>query len=235
MAAPSDGKIRAQQLRIPMNLTLRKYMVSDTRLRHAHFLTQVGHETGWWQYRRELGTPDYWRTMYEVVTPAEAGADYDRAVQRGRTLPTGVSPEKIARSAYVSLRPAQIAAKAAGMNNGVANSSRGGSVGDGERFRGRGFLQITGRKNYKNYSQFRGQDFTSSDQRADLLASNNENACDASGFYWAREKIGYFADLGAADNQVTQVGSSVNRGSPNKIPDHDAERKYFQNSMAKAK
>lgn len=208
-----------------MKFALSKYGVPDVRLRLAHFLAQVGHETGWWQYRREFGTPDYWRTMYEIITPTEAGADYDRAVQRGRNLPSGISPAKITRSAYISSRPAQIAAKAAGMDNGAANFPRGGLAGDGERFRGRGFLQITGRRNYKNYSVFRGQDFTSSDQRADLLASSNDNACDASGFYWAREKIGALADAGATDAQVTRVGGAINRGSASKIPDHDVERR----------
>ncbi|MDQ0071234.1 hydroxyethylthiazole kinase [Variovorax boronicumulans] len=230
-AAPADGRTRAEGLRIPMNLVLRKYSISDSRLRQAHFLAQVGHETGWWQYRRELGDPSYWRTMYEIITSAEAGSDYDRAVQRARNLPSGVSPSKITRAAYMSTRPTQILTKAAGMDNGAANSANGGLAGDGERFRGRGFLQITGRRNYKSYGNYRGQDFTSSNTNADLLASNDANACDASGFYWAREKISREADAGTTPSQITRVGGAINRGSALKIPIHDMQRRNAFNSI----
>lgn len=43
-------------------------------------------------------------------------------------------------------RPSQVLTKAAGMGNGAANATNGGMSGDGDRFHGRGFLQITGRK-----------------------------------------------------------------------------------------
>jgi predicted chitinase len=230
-AAPVEGRTRAEGLRIPMNRVLRKYSISDSRLRQAHFLAQVGHETGWWLYRRELGEPNYWRTMYEIITPAEAGSDYDRAVQRARNLPSGVNPSTITRAAYMSTRPAQILTKAAGMDNGAANSANGGLTGDGERFRGRGFLQITGRRNYKGYGNYRGQDFTSSNTNADLLASNDANACDASGFYWTREKVNREADAGATPSQITRVGGAINRGSASRIPVHDMDRQNVFNSI----
>jgi predicted chitinase len=218
-AAPSAGRARAEALRLPMNAMLRKYSVASSRLRAAHFLAQIGHETGWWQFREELGNERYFQTMYEAITVAEAAADYRSGLaQRLNLVKKGESEQ-----AYAARRPSVVAIKAQGMNNGLAGSTAGGTAGDGSRFRGRGFLQITGRRNYTSYGVFRGLDFTS-DPKPSLLSSNDFNACDASGFYWVRERMSSAADAGAAPIDVTRVGGIVNRGSANKIPLHDNER-----------
>ncbi|MCG8906716.1 M23 family metallopeptidase [Pseudomonas sp. DP-17] len=160
--APTIGIQRAEELRPQMNLMLSKYLINTSKTRISHFLSQVGVETGWWQYREEIGNERYFRTMYEVITPTEAGEDYDRALTLQRNLPSGRRPIELANPGpnpqptinkpnYINSRPGQISQKAAGMDNGVANSTHGGRVGDGARFHGRGFLQITGRRNYRGY------------------------------------------------------------------------------------
>jgi predicted chitinase len=232
--APATGKQRANALRIQMNRMLSKYSASGSYLRVAHFLAQVGVETGWWQYREELGNERYFRTMYEAITPEEAGQDYDTAVSRERNLPSGRRPTElpnpgpnpkptINRPNYVATRPGQIAQKAAGMDNGAANAANGGMTGDGNRFHGRGFLQITGRRNYKSYQDYRGSNFTTGPNSA-LLATDDYNACDASGFYWSREKVNRYADQGDQPEAITRVGSMINRGNPSGIPFHNADR-----------
>lgn len=233
--APELGRQRAEELRVPMNKMLSKYMINTSTIRTSHFLAQVGIETGWWEYRQEIGGPRYFRTMYEVITPTEAGEDYDTAIVRERNLPTGRRPIElpnpgpnprptITRENYMASRPNQIAAKAAGMDNGVANALAGGMVGDGDRFHGRGFLQITGRRNYKNYEQYRARNFTL-DPNPNLLATDDYNACDASGFYWARERINRRADEGSTQTTSRVVGAIINRGNPNGIPSHNNERR----------
>ncbi|MDH1013064.1 hypothetical protein N5J43_29805 [Pseudomonas nicosulfuronedens] len=226
--APAIGIQRAEELRPQMNLMLSKYLINTSKTRISHFLSQVGIETGWWQYREEIGNERYFRTMYEVITPTEAGEDYDRALTLQRNLPSGRRPIELANPSpnpqptinkpnYINSRPGQISQKAAGMDNGIANSTQGGRVGDGARFHGRGFLQITGRRNYRGYQIYRGKDFTS-DPNPNLLATNDYNACDASGFYWGREKINRSADIGATPDVSRKVGSIVNLGHPNGTP-----------------
>ncbi|UCR83642.1 M23 family metallopeptidase [Pseudomonas chlororaphis] len=232
--APATGRQRAAGLRMQTNKMLAKYLISSSKLRVTHFFAQVGVETGWWQYREEIGNERYFRTMYEVITPVEAGEDYDRAVSLQRNLPSGRRPVElpnpgprpkptINRPNYVAARPSQIAAKAAGMDNGIANSSNGGMVGDGNRFHGRGFLQITGRRNYKSYEKYRGKNFTS-DPNPALLSSDDYNACDASGFFWSRERINRRADQGSSAETSRVVGSIINLGNPNGTPNHNTER-----------
>jgi len=239
--APAIGKERASALRVQTNKMLSKYQISNSKLRISHFFAQVGIETGWWRTREEDGDEAYFRKNYEILTPAEAGAEYDRAVTLNRNLPSGRRPVElpnpgphpkptINRPDYVATRPGQIATKAAGMDNGAANSSHGGTVGDGNRFHGRGFLQITGRRNYKSYEGYRGKNFTT-DPNPPLLASDDYNACDASGFFWSREKINIRADKDATPETCRIVGSIINRGSPNKIPLHDDERKAALKSI----
>ncbi|MBN3826089.1 hypothetical protein G3O00_21000 [Burkholderia sp. Ac-20384] len=245
-SAPEKGRQRALSLRVTMNYALTKYMINNSVLRKIHFLAQVGIETGWWQYREELGSERYFRTMYEVITPIEAGEDYDRAVLLGRNLPSGRRPIElpnpgpkqkptINRGEYVSTRPSQVLLKASGMDNGIANSSKGGIAGDGARFRGRGFLQVTGRRNYVSYGGYRGRNFLT-DQNSSLLASDDYNSCDASGFYWVREKISLYCDRGNGPEVVTQVGSVVNRGTPNGTPlEKDLRQSSFSNIWKEAR
>jgi hydroxyethylthiazole kinase len=218
-AAPAAGRARALALGVVMNEMMRKYAVSVSRLREAHFMAQVGHETGWWQYREELGNERYFRTMYEIISSQEAAEDYRSGLARR----LGQIRHGETEQAYAARRPGAVAAKAAGMDNGAANASDGGRVGDGPRFRGRGFLQITGRRNYTGYGSYRGRDFTT-DPNPRLLASDDFSSCDASGFYWARERANIEADGGATARNVTRVGGIVNRGSSGSVPLHDDER-----------
>lgn len=179
----------------------------------------MGHETGWWQYREELGNERYFRTMYEIITPQEAAEDYRSGLAQRLNL---VQRDE-AEQAYAARRPGAVATKAVGMDNGAANVSHGGQAGDGSRFRGRGFLQITGRRNYTGYESYRGRNFTT-DPSPRLLATDDFNACDASGFYWVRERTSSEADAGPAARNVTRVGGVVNRGSAARVPLHDRDR-----------
>lgn len=218
-AAPQAGVARAVALCVPLGQAMRKYLLAGRATRVSHCLAQIGHETGWWLYREELGNTRYFRTMYESITPGEAAADYRSGLaQRLRLVRKGET-----EMAYSRRRPGVVAAKAVSLGNGVACARAGGMLDDGSRFRGRGFIQITGRKNYASYSQYRSRDFTT-DPNPSALSADDFNACDVSGFFWVREKVNCEADVGISAAQVSRVGGLVNRGDANRVPLHRQER-----------
>ena len=206
--------------------SMRKYGVDVSKLRTAHFLAQVGHETGWWQFREELGNERYFRTMYEIITPAQAAEDY----VSGLAHRLGLVRMNETQVAYAARRPGAVVDKAASLWNGAASVAQCGLVGAGPRFRGRGFLQITGRRNYTNYGNHRGRNFLT-DPNPRTLATDNHSACDASGFFWAGQRINAVADEAATTAAITRVGGVVNRGSATRVPLHDAERHAAFNAI----
>jgi len=195
-----------------------KYLITS-RLRLAHFLSQVGHETGWWQHREEIGNERYFRTMYEIISSEEATADF----RSGLAHRLGVVRHDDTELSYASRRPAEVLLKAQGMDNGAANSASGGAAGDGAKFKGRGFLQITGRRNYRAYGKYKARDFLS-DSNPTLIALDDSAACDTSGYFWVREVANREADKGAGREQVQRIGGLVNRGAPHKRPKHLEDR-----------
>jgi putative chitinase len=80
--------------------------------------------------------------------------------------------------------------------------------GDGFKFRGRGYIQLTGKNNYTSFSQFVGEDCVVS---ADLVATKYPLASAA--FFFNSNKIWAICDRGADDTTVTNVTKAVNGGT----------------------
>jgi putative chitinase len=80
--------------------------------------------------------------------------------------------------------------------------------GDGFRFRGRGYIQLTGKNNYTSFSTFVGEDCVAN---PDLVATKYPLASAA--FYFNSNKIWAICDKGASDGVVTQVTKAVNGGT----------------------
>jgi predicted chitinase len=72
--------------------------------------------------------------------------------------------------------------------------------GDGERYRGRGLIQITGRYNYTSISRGLGVDFVANPQ---LLATPQYSSLSA-GWFWDREKLNQHADRDDV-NTITRI------------------------------
>lgn len=207
-----------------INVGFRKYGLASARLRQAHFFGQVFVETGALRLNVEGGNDRYFRTMYEVITPAEAGEDYDNrtgiAWRLGMVYHT-VNHQRVSmtRSEYVAARPGAVQRKADELGNTQA--------GDGPRFRGRGLIQLTGRNNYASYGLFRGRDYTN-DPSPQLLAADAPVSTDVSLKYWVSKEwrginISRHADTGADDDATEKVTRAVNGGTTH----IDLRREFF--------
>ena len=75
--------------------------------------------------------------------------------------------------------------------------------GDGMRFKGRGWIQLTGRTNYKAYSDFKGINFVVAPQRV-----ATEFAGDVAGWYWHTRKLNAEAD----EDDLLTITKRINGG-----------------------
>jgi len=80
--------------------------------------------------------------------------------------------------------------------------------GDGVRFKGRGFIQCTGRVNYTAFSKFIGEDCVAN---PDLVSTKYPMASAA--WFFDKNKLWSICDLGSSDDVVTKVTRRVNGGT----------------------
>lgn len=151
-------------------------------LRLSHFLAQCAHESGNFKFVRENlnYSADGLRKIFPKYFPtAELAAKYAR------------QPEKIANRVYGSR-----------MGNGDEAS------GDGFRFRGRGFLQTTGKLNYTAFDKFVEDDILAD---PDLVASKYPLMSAA--FFFHSNKLWDICDKGHGHEVVLAVTKRVNGGT----------------------
>ncbi len=79
--------------------------------------------------------------------------------------------------------------------------------GDGERFKGRGLIQLTGRRNYTAYGHAIGRDLTEGDNPK-LVAKDPALAVDAACWFWSGHDLNRLADA----DQIEAVTRVVNGG-----------------------
>ena len=191
------------QVAAELNTNPSKYGL-DTPLRCAHFFAQVMQETGAGlqaksedlNYRPQALTSKF---SYYSNHPAEAQQDgYAKDPKTGKkTRPANT--EVIANKIYANR-----------IGNGDIAS------GDGWRFRGRGFIQVTGRANYAALATTYGTIYgaTSSDFVAnpDQLTSF-PNSVRSAVCYWVQHGLPALADHGSSDLNVDAITAVINKGT----------------------
>jgi putative chitinase len=152
-----------------------------TNLRLAHFLSQCGHESGGFKAVSENlnYSADGLVKIFGKYFNATTAAGYAR------------NPEKIASKVYASR-----------MGNGDEASK------EGFKFRGRGYIQLTGKENYTKFGKFIGEDIASN---PDLVATKYPLASAA--FFFNSNGLWAICDKGADDATVTAVTKRVNGGT----------------------
>ena len=157
-----------------------KYNI-DEPLRLAHFLAQLAHESG--NFTAVVENLNYSSDGLLKTFP-KYFKDRATADQYAR------NPQKIGSRVYANR-----------MGNGDEAS------GDGFKFRGRGYLQLTGKNNYKAFSAFIGQDCV-----ADPTLVANRYPMDSAVWFFDVNKIWDICDKGAGEDVVKAVTRKVNGG-----------------------
>jgi putative chitinase len=161
--------------------TAAKFGITNT-LRLAHFLAQCGHESGGFKATSEnlnYGAKGL-RGIFAKYFPTDAKAlEYER------------KPEKIANLVYGGR-----------MGNGPEAS------GEGYKFRGRGYIQLTGKDNYTRFDKTVEDDILAN---PDLVATKYPLASAA--FFFNSNGLWAICDKGADEATVTAVTKRVNGGT----------------------
>ncbi|MEI6708782.1 MAG: peptidoglycan-binding protein [Methylococcales bacterium] len=153
----------------------------NTAVRLAHFLAQCGHESAGFKATQENlnYSADGLNKIFTKYFKAVNAADYAR------------QPEKIASRVYADR-----------MGNGNEASK------EGYKYRGRGYIQLTGKSNYTEFNKVVEDDILAN---PDLVASRH--ALLSAAWYWNSRSLNNSADKGAHDAAVTEITKKVNGGT----------------------
>ena len=172
----------------------------NTPLRLAHFLAQCGHESGGFKLTKEnlnYSAKGLNGIFKKYFPTLESAVPYER------------KPEKIANKVYGGR-----------MGNGAEAS------GEGWKFHGRGFIQLTGKENYTAFTKSIGEDCIAN---PDLVAS--KYALASAAWFFNKNGLHKMADGGATDAVVTSITKRVNGGTIG-LPDRIKHFKEYYNLLA---
>ncbi len=187
--APSVGGLKLEKLKghIPDAViaqipdTASKFQI-NTPLRLAHFLAQCGHESGGFRATQENlnYSAKGLNGIFKKYFPTEAAA-----------APYARQPIKIASKVYGGR-----------MGNGPESTQ------EGYKFRGRGYIQLTGKENYTAFGKAINEDILSN---PDKVASSY--ALLSAAWFFNKNGLHKMADEGATDTVVTKITKRVNGGT----------------------
>jgi len=172
----------------------------DSALRLAHFLAQCGHESGGFRLTKEnlnYSAKGLNGIFKKYFPTLESALPYER------------KPEKIANKVYGGR-----------MGNGPEAS------GDGAKFCGRGYIQLTGKDNYTAFGKSIGEDVCANPQ---VVAE--KYALLSAAWFFNKNGLHKMADGGASDAVVTSITKRVNGGTIG-LPDRIKHFKEYYSLLA---
>ena len=154
----------------------------NTPLRVSHFLAQVMHESGNFKFLSENlnYSSDGLKKIFGKYFPDTSSESYAR------------KPEKIASRVYASR-----------MGNGDEASK------DGFKFKGRGYIQLTGKNNYTAFGKSLNEDIVAN---PDKLATPEYGMLSAA-WFWNTNGLNEIADKGSSKEIIIKVTKKVNGGT----------------------
>lgn len=188
--------MKALELSQKYTTLLRSYGV-NTAKRKAMFFSQLDHESGLKPIAENLNYsaerllvvfPKYFKGDLKIPYTKKELELYNSNTKH-RAVDFAHNPEKIANIVYANR-----------MGNGNQKS------GDGYRFRGRGFIQITGRNNYTVMSK---------DTRIDYLNNpdwllREPDAMISALWFWQKNKLNEYANAGDVEGATRVINGGIN-------------------------
>lgn len=164
----------------------------NTSLRLAHFLAQCDHESGGFKAVSE--NLNYGSEGLLGTFKSDFDTNHNKVLEANEKLKANTlsrKPEAIANFVYAN-------------QNGNGNEASG----DGWKYRGRGYIQLTGKTNYQGFTKFIGEDCVAN---PDLVATKYPLASAA--YFFNSNKLWSICDLGSTDDVVAKVTKRVNGGT----------------------
>jgi putative chitinase len=164
--------------------------------RAAHFFAQTAHETGGFKaFSENLNySADGLQKIFGKYFPGLLEEQYAR------------NPEKIANRVYADR-----------MGNGAEAS------GDGWKYRGRGALQLTGKANYKAFSDYLKNPLVM--EQPDLVAG--ELAFESAMFFFDKNKLWEICDKGVNKDTILALTKRINGGTHGLADREEKTIKYY--------
>lgn len=177
-----------------LSFTIEKFNIIN-KLRLSHFLSQCAHESGGFKFIKE-------NLNYSEKALTSIFGKYFKDVPASKYAR---NPEMIASRVYA---------------NRMGNGSE--STKEGWKFRGRGYIQLTGKVNYEKFSKFIGEDCVAN---PDLVSDKYPLASAA--FFFDSNNLWPLCDQGSSDEIVKKVTRRVNGGYHGLDDRLDKFKKYW--------
>lgn len=163
-----------------MNEIIYKYHI-NSNLRIAHFLSQIHHESGGFK-------SVYENLNYSAERLMSVFPKYFKTTEEAKKYSR--KPELIANKVYANR-----------MGNGDESS------GDGWKFRGRSYIQLTGKNNYIEFGKNINKDLVNN---PDAVAE--QYPLIAAAWFWNIRKLNMLADEGQSSEVVRKITKVINGG-----------------------
>ncbi len=172
----------------------------NTNLRLAHFLAQCALESTGFTAKFENLSYKTTERLLAVFGKRLQGVDPAAFLR---------NPEKLGNHVYAN-------------RNGNGDEASG----DGFRYRGRGYIQLTGKANYQGFSKFVGEDCVAD---PDLVAT--KFPLSSAAFYFSSNNIWPVCDHGSDDGTITQVSKMVNGKNPQALQERINNTRRFVQAL----
>lgn len=173
-----------------------------TSLRIVHFLAQLAHESA--NFTRLSENLNYTAQGLANTWPSRFAVNPNASVKtpNAKALELAKKPQAIANFTYANR-----------LGNGNEQS------GDGWRFRGRGFIMITGRANYQAFSNDTGINIVANpDKASEVLV-----AAKIAGWFWNKNNLNALADK----DDIVGITKKINGGTIG-LADRQSKLKFFK-------